>query len=190
MKSYATHRASLRTVGFALVAVASLTLLTTSCDDKPGLVVDLDAAIRVNDASEEVLGVIVDAINDDQLLIDDDKAAAIVSPEPGASVPRAEPWQFAWASPNAAPGGGKTPRHGLATGDFVWLRLSGGGLARDIDVIAVNVSSWTPTAAEWTEISAATGPISITLTNAFVMDGVLKDGPYRGSGTSTFSIAP
>ena len=51
-------------------------------------------------------------------------------------------------------------------------------------------TNWTPTEAEWAQITAATGPITITATNAFVMAGVIKDGPYRPVTPTTFSVAP
>ena len=176
MKKYATHRVTKS--GLALVALLAL----AGCPADGGSI-DLERAILVNDASDEVLGVIADAVDNGQVQIDDAKAAAIVSPAPGTTVPRDPPAQFAWALPNAV-------RHGTQTGDYLWMRMSGGGLARDIDMVAVDVTNWTPTADEWAEITTATGPITITLTYAFVMDGIIKDGgPYRGTSPTTFTIS-
>jgi hypothetical protein len=177
---------STRFARFSLVLLVLAVPALAACPAEEGGI-DLESAILVNDASEEVLGVIADAVDNGLVQIDDGKAAAIVTPEPGAVVPRATPLQFAWALPSAKPS--RAPRHGKQTGDYLWMRLSGGGLTRDIDMVAVDVTSWTPTAEQWAEISAATGPITITLTYAFVMDGVIADGgPYRSTAPTTFSI--
>jgi hypothetical protein len=163
-----------------------LALVACPAEDT-GTFVDLDALIRVNDASEEVLLTIVDHVDNGDLVIDDALAAAIVSPEPGGLVPAGTPAVFAWAIPTAAR---KTPRHGLTSGDFVWLRIEGGGLAAPIDVIAVDATSWTPDAATWATISAASSPLTLTLTNAFVDRGIVVEGPFRGTGQpTTFSIS-
>jgi hypothetical protein len=182
MRITASHSTKL----FALLAIALAGSACPSDDEGTTIDIDLGAAIRVNDASEEVLGVIVDEIEQGNLVVDDSLGASLVAPEPGSTVPAATPFTFAWSVPSKPDG----PRHGTATGEFVWLRLEGGGLARTIDVIAVDEASWTPDAAVWAEITASTGPISLTLTNAYAMDGLVVDGPYRRfDGVTTFSVA-
>jgi hypothetical protein len=178
MSLFATHRISLALVFVLVAAVVGCTA------EEDGI--DLDNAILVNEASDEVLGTIFDSVQQGHVEIDDSKAAAIVTPEPGATVPRDTPLVFAWALPNAK----RSPRHGVQSGDYVWMRLSGGGLTRDIDMAAVNTTNWTPTADEWAEIATATGPVTITLTYAYVMDGVINQGPYRSTAPTTFTIAP
>jgi hypothetical protein len=185
MRRFATHSPSLFSrPGRALLAGALL-LLAAGCPFGDDAGVDLDRAILVNDAADSVLATMSDAVDSGQVQVNDDKAAALVSPEPGATLARATPATFAWSLPNGKRGRGTT-----TSGEFVWLELSGGGLARTIDVLAVGVTSWTPTGAEWAELGQATGAITLTLTNAQVQDGVLADGPFRATLPATFSIAP
>jgi hypothetical protein len=152
-----------------------------SCSDDGGSSVPLGTVIRVNDASEEVLELMAEASGKGSTTVDDAKAFAILAPAAGASLLAATPSTFEWAKP-------ATARHGISSGDFVWMKLSGGGLAQDIDVIAVDVASWTPSAADWELISSATGPITVTMTSAYVMSEVIKDGPYTPTATTTFTV--
>jgi hypothetical protein len=165
---------------FALLGLAFL----AGCPAEGGEA--LGTIIRVNDASEETLITIADAVDSGGATIDDTKAAQLVAPAPGAQVPRATPPQFAWAIPQQA---GKCPRHGLTSGDFVWLHFDAPGLLEPIDVVAVDVTNWTPTADEWANFTAATGTFTVTLTYAFVDNGVIVDGPYQGTMSSaTFTL--
>jgi hypothetical protein len=92
---------------------------------------------------------------------------------------------FTWALPAQRPG----PRHGVDDGEFVWLHLEGGGLQPGIDVVSIGTTSWTPDADLWARISAATGSISVTITNAFMVDGIVMDGPFRPTmATTTFTM--
>jgi hypothetical protein len=172
------HASDLRSLLLAVLMVV------TACGAEGGGG-DIDPAkvIRVNDASEEVLLTMADQVANGQLIIDDTLAAQLVTPEPGVAVNGGEPVQFAWSVPSL-----RNPRHGTTTGVFVWLRLTGGGLAEPIDVIAVDVTNWTPDAATWSLIAATSGPVTVTLTNAFVDGGIVMEGPYRGSTAPTFSI--
>jgi hypothetical protein len=183
MRPFATHTGSLRR-GAALAGAFGAFLLIAACPADGGGV-DLDRAILLGDASDTVLAAMSDAVDNGSVQIQDDQAASIVTPEPGATLDRATPPQFAWAVPNQ-----KARRGTVTSGEFVWLSLSGGGLARQIDVLAVGVTTWTPSASEWAEISAATGPVTLTLTNAAVDSGVITAGPFRASAPSTFAIAP
>ncbi len=188
MRTFATHRPSPGRVTPYVALLLLVTCFGCPLADPGG--VDVDRAVLLNGAADTVLVTMSDAIDNGQVEINDDMAAAIVTPEPGATVARATPFKFAWSVPSGKPADGGRARGTTTSGEFVWLQLSGGGLARNIDVLAVGVSSWTPTAAEWAEISAATGPVTITLTNALLNGGVLQNGPYRATAPSTFAIAP
>jgi hypothetical protein len=185
MVHFATHRPSLAQARWLAAAAGALLLLAAGCPLDSDGGVDLDRAILVNDAADTVLATMSDAVDNGQVVIDDDKAAALVAPEPGATLARDTPPQFAWSLPNGKRGRGTT-----TSGEFVWLQFSGGGLARTVDVLAVGVSSWTPTADEWAELAAATGTVTLTLTNAALENGVLAAGPFRATLPATFSIAP
>ena len=185
MVNFATHRPSLFPTRRPAAAALALLLLAAGCPLDSGGGVDLDRAILVNDAADSVLATMSDAVDSGQVTVNDDKAAALVAPEPGATLARATPPQFAWSLPSGKRGRGTT-----TSGEFVWLQFSGGGLTRTIDVLAVGVSSWTPTSDEWAELAAATGTVTLTLTNAALESGVLADGPYRATLPATFSIAP
>ena len=190
MVHFATHRPSPLAIRPAPArwlgaAAGALLLLAAGCPLDSGGGVDLDRAILVNDASDAVLATLSDAVDSGQVVVDDDKAAALVTPEPGATLARATPPQFAWSLPSGKRGRGTT-----TSGEFVWLQFSGGGLARTVDVLAVGVTSWTPTADEWAELSSATGTVTLTLTNAALENGALTNGPYRATLPATFSIAP
>ncbi len=151
------------------------------------LVINLDNVIRGNDASDEVAGTMVDAINEGRLQVDDTKAYRMSAPADGGSLPAATPPTFTWARPTAKAG----VRHGVSTGDFTWLRFEASGYPGPIDVIVLSNTEWTPTADEWARFTAATGPVKVTVTNAFAMVGIIKEGPYRSTTpTSTFTITP
>src|SRR6266540_1149304 len=111
MRPLATHRLS--------PVLLVLTLATAGCPFSEGGGIDLDRAILVNDAADSVLGTIADAVEGGNFEIDDAKVALIVTPDPGAVVPRATPLTFAWALPS---GGKRAARRGSTTsGEFVWL---------------------------------------------------------------------
>jgi hypothetical protein len=168
----------------AALAAAALVALAGGCKSNDGLVVHPDDAIRVNDASDEVLGTMADAINEDRLVVDDLKAERLTAPAAGASVPAATPPTFTWHTI-------QTARHGVTSGDFTWLRFEADGYPAPIDVIALTVEEWTPSAEEWARLAAATGPVTVTVTNAYAMVGIVKEGPYRASlAPTTFTVTP
>ena len=166
-----------------LAACAAFALAGASCNSNDGIVVDLDNAIRVNDASDEVIGTMADAINEGLLVTDDAKAEHFTDPADGASVPAATPPTFKWHKI-------QTARHGVSSGDFTWLRFEASGYPEPIDVIALTVEEWTPSADEWARLNVATGPVKVTVTNCYAMVGIVKEGPYRASiAAPTFTIA-
>ena len=171
-----------RLLYLAVAALAGTSALAGGCNSNDGIVVDLDNAIRVNDAADEVIGTMADAINEGLLVTDDLKSEHLTEPAGDAQVPAATPPTFKWHTI-------QTARHGVSTGDFTWLRFEAAGYAEPIDVIALTVEEWTPSADEWARLTAATGPVKVTLTNAFAMVGIVKEGPYRSTApTTTFTI--
>jgi hypothetical protein len=165
-----------------VACVCALGLGGASCNSNDGIVVDLDNAIRVNDAADEVIGTMADAINEGLLVVDDSKAEHWTDPADGASIPAATPPTFKWHKI-------QTARHGVSSGDFTWLRFEASGYSEPIDVVALTVEEWTPSAEEWARLTAATGPVKVTVTNCYAMVGIVKDGPYRAmSPSATFTI--
>jgi hypothetical protein len=166
-----------------LVACGLVAALAGGCNSSDGLTVHLENAIRVNDASDEVIGTMADAINEGLLVVDDLEAERLTAPADGASVPAATPPRITWHKI-------QTARHGVSSGDFTWLRFEADGYAEPIDVIALTVEEWTPSADEWARIAAATGPVKVTVTNCYAMVGIVKEGPFRATvAPTTFTIA-
>jgi hypothetical protein len=162
--------------------LGSFALIMCACGsgsgpDNQGTLVTQDGA------SDEVYLAMLDAEERGEITGDDLRAALVSEPTDGASIPVASPVTVRWALPAQA------PRHGIATGQFVWLRLSGDGLAEPIDVLSLSTTSYTPDAAIWTALQAATGPITITSTTAYSDDGILQTGPFRPLNKTTFTIA-
>jgi hypothetical protein len=168
--------------GLFVAAALALVALAGGCNSNDGIVVHLDNAIRVNDAADEVIGTMADAINEGRLVVDDLKAERLTAPADGASVPAATPTTFTWHTI-------QTARHGVSSGNFTWLRFEADGYAEPIDVIALTVETWTPSAEDWARLTAATGPVKVTVTNAYAMVGIVKEGPYRSNvATTTFTL--
>ena len=166
----------------AAVAAATLAAIAGGCNSNDGIVVHLDNAIRVNDAADEVIGTMADAINEGRLVVDDLKAERLTAPADGASVPAATPPKFTWHTI-------QTARHGVSSGDFTWLRFEADGYPEPIDVIALTVEEWTPSAADWARLNVATGPVKVTVTNCYAMVGIVKEGPYRATvAPTTFTL--
>jgi hypothetical protein len=166
----------------AAALAAFATAIAGGCNSNDGIVVHLDDAIRVNDAADEVIGTMADAINEGRLVVDDLKAERLTAPADGASIPAATPPTFTWHTI-------QTARHGVSSGDFTWLRFEAAGYPEPIDVIALTVEEWTPSAADWARLNVATGPVKVTVTNAYAMVGIVKEGPYRASiAAPTFII--
>lgn len=137
--------------------------------------------VLLDDASDEVAAEIAEKVDRDGALVDNTRAAALVAPAAGATVPRATPVTIDWDLPSSA---GRRPRHGQNTGTFVWVRLEAPGLAEPIDVVAIGTTSFTPDAARWRSLVDATGPVTATITTAVVDRGVIQAGPFRPSEAS------
>jgi hypothetical protein len=167
-----------------LILGCALALLS-ACGSDDHSAFDPENAIVVNEASDEVLIAMVDAVDEGKTVLDDTKAEKLTAPVTDAKVPVATPVKFTWA-----PAGSATARHGTSSGNFTWLRFEAEGYEDPIDVIAVGVSEWTPSADEWARLTAATGAVTVTVTNAYVMSGIVKDGPFRATaGPTTFSFS-
>ncbi len=147
---------------------------------------DADPNLVLQDeASDEAWRAIVDAVDHDLTTESEPDSAHLTTPAGGAVIPASPPFTFTWALPAQRPG----PRHGVDDGEFVWLHLEGGGLQPAIDVVSITTTSWTPDADLWARIAATTGPVSVTITNAFMVDGIVMDGPFRSATpTTTFTM--
>ena len=110
-------------------------------------------------------------------------AAALVAPTPGQTVP-ATPFTFRWSFPRESP----AKPHGVESGRFVWLELSGSGtLADAIDIVAITSTSYTPDADVWAKIAGG-GTITAKIYTAMLDEGALTDGPFS-SASVTFNVA-
>ena len=133
--------------------------------------------VLVNMASDEVFQSMTDLEAQGLITPDNSEAAALTSPQNGASVPAAEKPTFSWALPTA---GAPTPRHGTTTGTFYWLKFTGEGLtAGKLDVLVANATTWTPEDHDWEAIATATGQVTVRLVTAVFADAVLAEGPWR-----------
>ncbi len=142
--------------------------------------------ILLGGASDEVLGAFRDAIAAGLVTTDDARAAHLTAPTEGATLARATPATFTWIRVTPGP----RPRHGLKNGVFVWLHLAGPGLDPAVDVLAPTVdSSWTPPAADWATLGAASGTVTITITTGTFDDGILgTEGAFTPTTPSSFSF--
>lgn len=60
---------------------------------------------------------------------------------------------------------------------------------RECPVRAVTTEeSWKPTLAQWKILEAATGPLSMTVTSAYVTENVITEGPYRPAAATSFTV--
>ncbi len=168
----------MRTQSLAIAAV----LFSTACSGSDGPS-DVEAdAIRQDNASDEVFLRLLDAEGQGNVMVNDALAPQWIAPTDGAMLAFATAPTFQWSQ--------SATRHGVTTGDFVWLRLTGPGITAPIDVLSITTTSYTPGAETWGKISAATGAVTGTLTGAYVDRGIIKEGPYRTTTPRTFTISP
>lgn len=141
--------------------------------------------ILVNNASDEVATALEDL--EGEIMANNGEAAMLTMPVSGAPLPADTPPTFAWVLPTSGP----TPRHGTASGTFIWLRFTGEGIHDGkVDVVAVNVSQWTPTAEQWEQIASATGTVTVRLVTCIFDDAVRVpgEGPWRYDPDATFTL--
>lgn len=140
-------------------------------------------AIRLDDASEEVLATIMEADERGETITDDAIAARLVEPADGAELSRAAPPTFRWTPASS------TLRHGRTTGDFVWLSIACEGLASSIELIALESNEWQPEGDAWLALQEASGPCEARVVSAYVDRGVITEGPYQPSERTAFMLA-
>src|SRR5262245_37049632 len=139
----------MRSLAYALTSLALGLAACHSHDDAEG-------ATFLNDASDEVLVMLQDLEAQGLIMTNDARAATLSAPADGAMLPEGSFPTFSWAVPQASP---RQPRHGTASGTFVWLKITAEGMS-PLNVLAVgNVTSWTPDMDDWTHILDASGAI-------------------------------
>jgi hypothetical protein len=143
-------------------------------------------AILLDDASDEVLVALIDADAQGLVMTSDAESATLTAPADGATVSPASPMTLTWQGPpSSAPG---RPRHGIATGQFVWIRLSAPGVDPPIDILALSSTSYTCDADHWQKLLDAGGSVTATITTAYADDAIIQEGPFRPSAATTFTI--
>lgn len=157
--------------------------LAPACSGDDDDEIDADLTL-LDDASDEVFLTIRDLVDRGELTTDDQLAAHLTSPADGDALAAATPPTFTWEH------GGSTLRHGRTTGDFVWLSIGCPGLARPVDLLAIETESWAIDADHWAVISqaAGSGECSVAVISAYLDREVVTDGPYAPSTTPTFTV--
>jgi hypothetical protein len=165
------------------VALVAAWLAVAGCGDDHGAAVD---AVLLDDASDEAWGAFKDAVDQGHATVNDARAAALTAPQSGQTIPGASPIALTWAAPAGKPA---ALPHGIDTGRFVWLVLSGGGeLAGKLNVVALSTTTWTPDAASWAKLVSA-GTVRVDVYTATLDTGAVTEGPFSRSASVTFTIA-
>ncbi len=169
---------------FALPALLIAALAATpACggDDDDGAT-DEDI-IRLDDASEEVVLTLRDLVDRGNVVVDDEVAAHLTAPASGTELPADAAPTFTWSARTS------TARHGLTTGEFVWLNISGPGMDAPIDVVALESTSWTADEEHWDVLRGCTGPCEVAVYSAYVERGLVEnDEVFVPSENPTFSV--
>lgn len=160
--------------------------LAPACSGDDDDEIDADLTL-LDDASDEVFLTIRDLVERGEVTTDDTAAARMLTPSDGESLSAGSPPTFTWDH------GSSTLRHGRTTGDFVWLSISCPGLARPVDLLAIETEEWTMDAEHWAAVSeaalaAGTTGCSVTLISAYLDREVVTDGPYAPSTTPRFTV--
>ncbi|HWM86502.1 MAG TPA: hypothetical protein VNO33_11705, partial [Kofleriaceae bacterium] len=92
---------------------------------------------------------------------------------------------FTWTTRQEA--GSNTARHGLTTGDFVWLRIDGPGMDAPIDVVSLESTSWEVDAEHWESLRGSTGALEVQVTSAYVDRGNVEE-VFQPSSNPSFSV--
>lgn len=161
-------------------------------------------------ASDEAWRTMVDA--DDQVTVGDPNGAVITAPTEDAVVPSTDAslpieWDSALARAgaprpaapaNEAPGIGESLRglvEGTAwahlppvTGDVYWIRITVPGRACVVEGLTTS-TSWDVRGDDWEAVKAATGPVTIDITSAYLTENRITEGPYRPDAPRTITIA-
>jgi hypothetical protein len=160
-------------------ARAALGLLLAACHGHGG---DGDE-VYLDDASDEVLLTLKDAVERGEVTADDERCAHLVAPAQGEPLTTDDPPRFAWEQAELV------LLHGRTTGDFVWLHLDCAG-ADPIDVLALETMEWTPEPEQWQDVAAAGGPCTVQLVSAYLDRGIIMEGgPFRPTVNPSFQLA-
>ena len=138
--------------------------------------------VRLDDASDEVVLTLRDALDRGQGIEDDAIAAQLTAPTDGAEMPAGTPATFTW-SPRQT-----NLRHGRTTGEFVWLEIDCAAMDQPIDVIAIESTSWQPDGDQWAAIAAG-GSCQVQVVSAYLDRGVIEEGPYLPTSHPSFTVA-
>lgn len=168
----------------SLASLFSLTVtltLAAGCggDDDDG-VADEDI-VRLDDASEEVVLTLQDWVDRGDVTVDDDIAAQLTAPEDGTELAADTPPTFTWTSRAA------NARHGLETGEFVWLHIAGPGMDTPIDVVALESTSWPVDDEHWDLLRNSTGPCEVQVVSAYVDRGQPEE-VFMPTAKPSFSV--
>jgi hypothetical protein len=158
-------------------------VLETGCggsDEAP-----TETTVYLDDASDEAFAVFRDEVARGHTVVNDAKAAILVAPIDGQHVSAATPVPISWA---AAAGKPALP-HGIDTGTFVWIALSGGGgLAAGVNVVGLSSTTWTPDADTWDQMVSA-GTVDVAVYTATMDTGAVTEGPFAPTAHYSFSIS-
>ncbi len=152
-------------------------------------------------ASDEGWLAMQDLVNSTGAQTDDVKAARLSAPATSAPLSAATPTTFQWTLPWAA---AAVSPHGIDSGTFVWLHITGTRLTPPFDVISVDpgrpdadagvlspCSSYTPSAGDWARIAGAPGTLTLSLYTAKESLNVVTEGPFQPTTNAfAFTLGP
>jgi hypothetical protein len=160
--------------------LAFCALVLAGCPEEGGDLGDLEVVFQ-DDASDEAFLAIYDRVAQGDVTVNDARAAEMVLPAEGSTLTAGVVPTFGWGTPTKLP-------HGVASGTFVWLEISGAGLAAPLHVVSIGTQTWTPTAAQWADISQAVGTLTVKVTTAVCDDAVVREGPFRPTSNTTYQV--
>jgi hypothetical protein len=138
--------------------------------------------ILVDTASDEAFAELKVQVAAGKATSDTFKAPTLLAPADGAQVPRSEKPTIRWGFPVE-----KVP-HGVETGRFAWIELSGSSLEGGFHIFALGSTSYIPDEEAWATI-AGSGTVTVKTYAATMEDGKITAGPYAGA-TTTFKVLP
>jgi hypothetical protein len=172
----------MRVLSLPVLFIAALAAAPGCGGDDDGEASDEDI-IRLDDASEEVVLTMRDLVQRGNVVVDDEVAAHLTAPASGAELTADAPPTFTWSARSS------TARHGLTTGEFVWLNISGPGMEAPIDVVAIESTSWPVDEEHWEVLLGSTGPCEVKVYSAYVERGLVEnDEVFAPSESPTFSV--
>lgn len=148
----------------------------------------LGEVVVQNEASDEAFANLADTYDQMGSTVSA-MASDWVGPEAATPLDPATPPTFEWTEAPTS----SSARHGTSTGRFVWLHLEAAGddLALDVASVkdaAAEPTTFTPTADQWTRLSAG-GTISARLVTATLDRGNVVAGPFEPADSArTFTI--